>query len=178
MKVPFSGRSSGFRDVAVGATLAACLAACNDLAPVERREKPVAPNEVDAQLVISDPAPRPGDGVVALVQVNGGTQLRGVASFTARVRYDTTRLRLEGESPLNDDAMRVINPAPGETRIAGIAMGNGFPNGQLVALRFTALRADVVVGLQLAFDELHSVDRADLQKGIHMKPPAERRSFK
>ena len=142
---------------------------CSDVEPGARPNAANARRGVDAELVVSDIAPRPGTDFVLLVRLRPGAEVSQVASFTARVAYDTTRLRLLGEEPLDDAASRIVNPAAGDARIAGIAT-DGFADGQLFAMRFRALAPDGLATLRVAFDELHDVTGSDLEKTVRILP--------
>jgi hypothetical protein len=146
------------------ALLSASVIACRDDAPTERPQvTDAAPNEVVARLVFSNLEPRPGDEFVVLVQVASGADVRSVGSFTGALTYDSTAARFIAEHPLTDDATRVMNPLPGETRVAGISL-RGFRNGRLVALRFEARTSGATTDMHMEFDQLHAVDREDLRR--------------
>lgn len=154
----------GWSTLAVLGMLAWLVAGCRDQHP-DATQSAVADRQALAQLVASNLAPRQGDEVVVAVELRRGGAIGAVASFTARLGYDATRLRVIGEYPLDDGATRVVNPLDGETRIAGIAV-TGFGDGALFALRFTALSSDPFRGMLVAFDELHTTESQDLQKTV------------
>ena len=145
------------------ALLSASVVACREDAPTERPSVDVAPKEVVARLVFSNMEPRPGEQFVVLVQLASGVDVRDVGSFTGALTYDSTAARFVAEHPLSDDATRVMNPLPGETRVAGISL-DGFRNGRLVALRFEARAMNATSAMHMEFDQLHAVDREDLRR--------------
>ena len=147
------------------ATVATITVGCNDVTPAVRPPALIAPNAVESRLVFSNADPRPGDDLVAMVQVRTGSKVGAVGSFTARVVYDPTRLELKGEAALGDEAMRVLNPVRGAARVAGIST-KGFADGKLVALRFTTRGAGATSGMRVTFDELHALDREDLRRVV------------
>ena len=142
-----------------------CLVAgCRDQMP-QRTASAVSERDVVAEFAASSLAPRSGDEIVVAVRIRSGAAVGSVASFTARIGYDTTRLRLIGENVLSDGATRMVNPLAGEARVAGISV-NGFGDGNVFALRFAALNSDPYRGMLLAFDELHATDGNDLVKTV------------
>ncbi len=150
------------------AAVAATAIACSDVEPAGRPNVAApAPRGVDAELVVSNMAPAPGSEVVVLTRVRGGSDVRRIGSFTARVAFDTTFLRLLGEEPRGDGATRMLNPAAGEARIAGFTT-EGFVEGELFALRFSVLQEGALTTLQVAFDELHASDGTDLQQRVQV----------
>jgi hypothetical protein len=128
-----------------GALLVA--AACRDARQAPNVVPTVPTDTGVAQLVISDTAAAVGDTVRVTAM------LAGVASFTARVRFDSTALRYVGEHALNDGAMRAANGLPGELRVAGAAL-EGFGSGALFAARFEVRRAGGLESLRLTFDQM------------------------
>ncbi|MGQ0639187.1 MAG: hypothetical protein ACT4P6_00200 [Gemmatimonadaceae bacterium] len=170
-------RSNNRWHSALALVVTTVLTACSDVAPDDRPNAATARRGVDAELIVSDIAPTAGADVVLLVRVRLGSDVQPIASFTARVAYDTTRLRLLGEQQLEDAATRMINPAAGDARVAGFTT-DGFADGQLFALQFTALQPDGLTTVQLAFDELHSVDGRDLQNVVRVLPTLVPRSLR
>jgi len=164
--------------VALVAVVATTAIACSEVAPeVKPNAATPPPRGVEAELVVSNMAPAPGSEVVLLTRVRGGSDVRRIGSFTARVAYDTTRLQLLGEEPLGDAATRALNPAAGEARIAGITT-EGFADGELFALRFRVLQESALSTLQVAFDELHASDGTDLQERVQVARTPVPRSVK
>jgi hypothetical protein len=91
-----------------------------------------------------------------------------VASYTARVTYDTLALRFAGELPLDDKATRVSNAVGPSVRVAGFAVG-GLASADLFRLSWqvrTARGAAALDGLQLSFSELHSAQHEDLRSRL------------
>ena len=133
---------------------AACTEQASTASPVVQRVQP-------ARLVLTDSSAAVGASVDvfadAVLPANGV-----VGSFTARIRFDSTSLRFDGELPLDDGAMRASNASPGMLRVAGAAQA-GFANGRLAAYRFVVLRANGARTLALTMDELHTVERAAVQ---------------
>jgi hypothetical protein len=158
-----SSPASRVRAASVILGLVCAVAACDNPARVKRAPQLSASDAVEAEVVFSRATPRPGDEVLVLVRVRTGADVPAPASFTARLRYEADRLRLEGAYELSDGALRVMNPGAGEVRLAGIAQ-QGFPEGRLTALRFTALAPNPSYGVQLAFEELHATNRDDLRR--------------
>lgn len=141
--------------------LAILIVACRDSTPARPRTTLSVPDAIEAQLIFSNLTPRAGEEVVARVRVQTGAGVKPIGSFTARIAYDTLALAFIEEEPLASVGMRVVNPAPGEARVAGIST-TGFENGELVALRFMARRAGSISSTSATLEEMHSVDRDDL----------------
>lgn len=136
----------------------ALLAACGETSSTV----PAAPQRADiASLVLSDSAAVIGASVDVYAQASVPSP-GVVGSFTMRVRFDTTMLRLDRELALDDGAMRAINAGAGLVRIAGVSE-RGFEGGRLAALRFIVLRANGAQALQLVVDEMHTVARAEVK---------------
>ncbi len=133
---------------------AACTEQASTASPVVQRVQP-------ARLVLSDSSAAVGAYVDAFADaVLPAPGL--VGSFTARIRFDSTSLRFDGELPLDDGAMRASNASSGMLRVAGVAQA-GFRGGRLAAYRFIVLRANGARTLELTMDELHTVERAVVQ---------------
>ena len=151
----------------VGASIAlSAVAACNE--PLSSRIA-VAPDVVsEARLVLSDSAP----GVGATVDVSADVALPAAevaGSYTARIRYDTTALRFEGEIAIADGTQRATNASEGVMRFAGAAQ-RGVVEGRLAAFRFRVLRVGAVQTLQLSVDELHSLTRGNAAASLRIAP--------
>ncbi len=125
-------------------------AACRDARQAPRVVPPVSPDTAVVQLVLSDMAPAIGDTVVVTAM------LSGVASFTGRVRFDSTALAYAGEHASSDGALRAFNGLPGEVRVAGAAV-DGFSTGSLFAARFVVRQGGGLQSLRLTFDQMSRV---------------------
>jgi hypothetical protein len=124
---------------------------------------------LEARLDLSDSAPRAQSEINVTVQLRG-EQSANVASFTARLPYDSVGLRYVGEVTANDGATRIVNPQPGLLRIAGIAP-QGFKDGQLYVVRFSVVRPQSLSSLRLLMDELHTAARVDLSGEVAPRNP-------
>jgi len=122
---------------------------------------------IEAVLIVSDLAPSIGGSLVVSVQAiaTGGT----VGSYTARIDYDSTALRFDGEAQMSDQALRATNPVPGRLRFAG-ASTTGFSDGRLASYKFVVLRADAARTLSLGVDEIHMVTRTDAKSNLIVAP--------
>jgi hypothetical protein len=139
----------------------------------EPNRKPVASATaspvLEARLDLSDSTPRAQSEIDVRVQLRG-EQSGKVASFTARLPYDTTALRFVGEATISDGATRIANPQPGLLRIAGIAP-QGFKDGLLYVVRFSVVRPEALSSLRLLVDEMHSTGRADVSPALSSRAP-------
>ena len=122
---------------------------------------------VEAVLVVSDPSPPVGGALVVSVQTNSNQGI--VGSYTARIKYDSTALRFDGEIPISDKGMRAVNPTGGLVRFAGAA-ADGFPDGRLASYRFVALQPNSGKSLSLVVDELHMITRVDVKSALTVAP--------
>jgi hypothetical protein len=151
----------------VGIALAGALLiiACSETNRPTVPQNPVP--AVRAALVLSDSAPPVGGALVVSVQAlaDEGT----VGSYTAKINYDATALRFEGEVAIADQALRASNPSPGLVRFAGAAAA-GFTNGRLASYKFSALRANSARTLSLVVDEMHMITRLDAKSGLIVAP--------
>jgi hypothetical protein len=156
--------SPGRRAIAIAACTLA-IAACSETyrsAVVEN-----ATPAVEAVLVVSDPSPPVGSPLVVSVQTNSNQGI--VGSYTARITYDSTALRFDGEIPISDKGMRAVNPTGGLVRFAGAA-ADGFPDGRLASYRFVALQPNGTKTLSLVVDELHMITRVDVKSALTVAP--------
>lgn len=138
---------------AVATLLLACTEQASTVTPAITQRAELA------RLVLSDSSAAVGRSVDVYAQVALPAPAV-VGSFTARIRYDTTALRLEQELPLDDGALRATNAIAGVVRVAG-ASGSGFTSGRLAAYRFTVLRVNGALGLDLTMDEMHTMQRTE-----------------
>jgi hypothetical protein len=122
---------------------------------------------VEAVLVLSNPAPAIGDVIVVSVQANSNQGT--VGSYTARIKYDSTALRFDGEMAINDKGLRAVNLAPGLVRLAGAASG-GFSDGRLASYRFVALAPNGAKTLSLVVEEMHMISRVDAKSALTVAP--------
>jgi len=157
-------RPTTLRVFAVGAVLA--LAACRDtesaasIAPTPRLSR-------SAQLEVS-PA-LAGDSVitVSLRVLNPGAV--AIASITASIDFDTTRVRYLSEVSLGDGALRAAHAERGRVVIAA-AHATGFAEPILAQLRFVARDSAAIRSLQLRISELHSADAHDARTQLTISP--------
>jgi hypothetical protein len=122
---------------------------------------------VEAALVLSDSAPPVGGALLVSVQAiaNQGT----VGSYTAKINYDPTALRFDGEIAINDKGLRASNASPGLVRFAGAA-ATGFTDGRLASYRFAVLRPNSARTLSLVVDEMHMITRLDAKTALIVAP--------
>ena len=139
---------------------------CNE--PVASKVTSAPDPRLEAGLVLSDSTPVIGETVDVYARVSSAMPSL-VASFTARIRYDTTALRYQQELPIGDGALRATNATAGLVRFAGVA-AHGLPDGQLAAHRFVVLRGNSLRSLQLVVDEMHTVTRTDAASQLRIGP--------
>jgi hypothetical protein len=152
----------------LGLTTILAAAACTEPRRTQASVTAAVP-ELEARLDLSDSTPRAASVITVTVQMRG-TAATNVASYTARVAYDSLGLQLESEPTFADSATRISNPQPGLIRIAGIAP-NGFAGGRLYAVRFTVLKPQSLSSLRLAVDEMHTTAHADVSASVARVKP-------
>src|SRR5690242_4240338 len=97
---------------ALVATMTAIVAgACTEPVQSKPPRTPVD-GPLEARLEPASTSAKVGDIVRVALSVRG-TSSRDVASYTARITYDSTQLRYVDEVAVEDGAMRVINPQGG-----------------------------------------------------------------
>jgi len=122
---------------------------------------------VEAALVVSDSTPPVGGAL--LVSVQAVAKEGTVGSYTAKINYDPTALRFDGEIAINDKGLRASNASPGLVRFAGAA-ATGFTDGRLASYRFAVLRPNSARTLSLAIDEMHMITRLDAKTALIVAP--------
>jgi hypothetical protein len=160
-----SNRVFRLEKVVIACTCALFMTACSEPYRSTVAQNPVP--AVKAALVLSDSAPPIGGTLVVSVRARAGEGT--VGSYTAKISYDATALRFDGEIAISDQAMRASNPSPGLVRFAGAAAA-GFVDGHLASYRFVVLRANSVRSLSLAVDEMHMITRLDAKTGLILAP--------
>ncbi len=122
---------------------------------------------VEAALVVSDSAPPVGGSLVVSVQTV--TRHGTVGSYTARIVYDSTALRYDGEVAMNDNGARAVNPSAGLVRFAGVAPA-GFADGRLATYTFAVLISNGARTLHLVVDEMHMITHLDAKTALTVAP--------
>jgi hypothetical protein len=142
------------------------LLGCTEPRRVDRN---LAPQPVlDATLELSDSLPTAGSDLIVFVRLRG-TKATGIASFTARVSYDTASLTYLSDVAFDDGATRISNPTPGLIRSAGIRI-QGFGAAPLVGHRFRVRGPLTGAFLRLSMDELHDANRANAAASLRVVP--------
>ncbi len=144
------------------------LAACRDTDGAAS----IAPTATDtrsAQLVVS-PA-LPGDSVVTVTlrMVNPGAT--AIASITATIDFDTTRVRFLSDASLGDGALRAANAVRGRLIVAA-AHPTGFAEETVARLRFVSRDSVAMRSLALGVTELHLTDARDARTTLRIIPTA------
>jgi hypothetical protein len=110
-------------------------------------------------LSLSSPAPRVGDRVTVGVNAVRAAEAEAIGSFTLRVAYDTTALRLAA-SEMSKEGLVMGNAARGVVTIAG-ASGDGFRARSLATLTMEVVRAGAFQSLALTVDEINATSFRD-----------------
>jgi hypothetical protein len=137
------------------------LAACAEL-PTEPAapDAPTAPVEgVLVYLSLSSLTPQAGDRVTIAVNALRAVDAEAIGSFTLRVAYDTTALRLVA-TELSKEGLVMGNAARGVVTIAG-ASGDGFRATPLATLTMDVMRAGALSPLALSVDEMNATSFRD-----------------
>jgi len=160
---------NAFKRVSSTALLSTAVVAIACTEPVRTPPpEPPAPR-FEAQLELSDSAAVAGATVTATLRLHGKLA-SPVASFTARIAYDSLGLRFVEEVARSDGATRAINPQPGLVRVAGIAP-KGFADGTLEVIRFTVLRPAALYTVAATIDEMHTAVITDAAASLARRVP-------
>jgi hypothetical protein len=137
------------------------LAACAEppTAPIAPAEPSAPATGVLVYLSLSSLAPQPGDRVTIAVNALRAADAEAIGSFTLRVAYDTTALRLAA-SGTSGEGMVLANAARGMVTIAG-ASGEGFRASPLATLTMDVVRAGALPSLALTVDEITATSFRD-----------------
>ena len=130
------------------------------------RPRPVAESEPQtvAFLVMSDTAPVAGDDVRVTARARAAA---GIGSFTARLRFDATRLAYVGSESAS--GMRAVNERePGLLIVAG-ADPSGFTEDALFTVRFRAITGGSADALQLEISELTGTNFESLMPSLAVR---------
>lgn len=144
------------------------LAACRDtegaasIAPTANAAR-IAQLEVASAL--------PGDSVITVSLVVANPGAVAIASITASIDFDTTRVRYLSEVALSDGGLHAANAKRGRVVIAA-AHPTGFGEPTLARLRFVARDSVAIRSLQLRVSELHLTDAHDARAQLTISPPA------
>ena len=150
--------------------MAAALSACDRRAETAA---PAPPNTTPAPalssgpasfLTVSDSNPAVGSTIIVAGNVAAASAARGVASFRARLVYNTAALEYVEEVPL-PGMMRALNPQPGRIIVAG-ASPTALADSRLFAVRFRVRAPQPLGALTLALDELNDADYASQLKQV------------
>lgn len=142
------------------------LGACSDDRTVSPPLPPPPPISANAWIMLSDTNAKAGSEVLvsAFAKSDGG---RSIGSFTARLLYDTLMLRVMEADSVRDDALRAVNPVPGEYRVAGASF-QGIPDGLLFRVRARVVDARSLKRIGLVIDEMHSTQFNELTEALQV----------
>lgn len=141
---------------------AGAIAGCND---DRRRQLPVAPTEVapdqlSAYVMVSDPAPEAGSRFTVSVRTLRGSAVGPVGSFTIELAFDSTQLRFH-EAARSGLGMVMANGAKPGVVIAAGAAALGFTSDELLEATFSVLPGadpgEAIETLTLNVTELNSL---------------------
>lgn len=156
--------SSIARAVGAMALVVVAAVACTEPRTPQRVSTPTP--ALEARLELSDSLPRTGSEITVRVRLRGDAADH-IASFTERLRYDSTGMRYVEDVASTDGATRVTNPTAGLLRSAGLR-ADGFAGGVLVEYRFVVVDPSAVRRMRLTVDELHELSHADASKSVQI----------
>jgi len=113
--------------------------------------------------------PTAGDSVISVVVRVTRPAAQRVASLTAAVVFDSTRVRFLNDASSADGGMRAANAARGRLMIAA-AHAAGFDTEELARLRFVARDTAAYRTLALQVMELHLLDARDARASLTTLP--------
>lgn len=134
---------------------------CRDQQSVSTAARTAENSQNEARLVFTSLKVQEGDDVLARLETRTTAQVKPIGSYTVRIRYDSAVLEYVAEEATRGDAVQIVNPQEGEIRAAGISAA-GFPDGQLVGMRFRARRSGPIVDVIAVIVEMHAIDRGDV----------------
>jgi hypothetical protein len=102
-----------------------------------------------------------------------GLDTPAVASLTADISYDTTRLRYRFDESPQDGAMRAMSATRGRVSIA-VAHATGLTHNVAARLAFIASDTTAYQTLRLTVRELHRIDASDARRTLTVVPTATR----
>lgn len=124
-----------------------------------------APPVRASYIVASDSMVPAGSDLVVTGNVDAATGSERVASFLARLHFDTRQLEFVSDDAL-PGVMRAVNPGDGVVVIAG-ATATGIPDSRLFVLHFRARVAVTQPALSLTIDELNTVQFVNRISSLH-----------
>jgi hypothetical protein len=139
---------------------AAASLGCDDDRPLAT-ELPTGPaavpaNALSAFVTVSDSRPGVGDQLTVAVRALRGQSVGAIGSYTLRLAYDSTKLRLL-DTGRSDFGMVMANGADAGVIVAAGASSQGFTDDQLLVARFMVTGARAVASLKLDVTELNSL---------------------
>lgn len=139
---------------------AAASIGCDDERPLAN-ELPTGPaavpsNALSAFVTVSDARPDVGDHLTVAVRALRGQNVGAIGSYTLRLAYDSTTLRLL-DTGRSDFGMVMANGAQAGLIVAAGASSQGFTDDQLLVARFAVTGARAVASLRLEVSELNSL---------------------
>lgn len=164
-------RTSPIFRYAILVTAAAASLACDDKHPVAT-QIPTGPasvpaNALSAYMRVSNPRPSAGDRITVTVRALRGQGVGEIGSFTLRLAYDSTSLRLLETGKSQYGMVMANGDTRGEIRAAG-ASGQGFTDDQLLVATFLVTGARAIPSLKLDVSELNSIKFEDQRAAMRV----------
>ena len=147
------------RSLAAVAAALIALAGCHEPYTTRNPAGEITAKEIAPELRVVDSST--SGSVVVAVSLRATWDIGKVASFTARVTYDSSAMEYVEEVPTADGTLRIVNAERGVIRVAA-ASAQGMDPSRLALLRFTVRRRDGVDGARLVVEELHDGRSEDL----------------
>jgi hypothetical protein len=157
------GESIG-RIAALAALVSAC-AADRPLPTAAAAAVSKAPPVRASYIVASDSVLPAGGDLVVTGNVDAATGSERVASFLARLEFDTRQLEFVSDDAL-PGVMRAVNPGDGVVVIAG-ATATGMPDARLFVMHFRTKVAVSQPAFSLSIVELNTVQFANRISSLH-----------
>jgi hypothetical protein len=175
LTVPTGSRMTArvIRCLLIGAVLGTtALAACHDATNGTAPRVPQVPPSV--MMVVE---PDVGNDSLVTVGIRlVGLDTPAVASLTADIVYDTTRMRFRFDGSAHDGAMRAMYPARGRVSVA-VAHATGLTDDVAARLAFSVRDTAAYQSLRLSIREMHRIDATDARRTLTVVPaPTQLRS--
>jgi len=152
--------------------LAAATMACDDDRRPVTNEIPtgpgvIAPTALSAYMTVSDPRPAVGQRLTITVRALRGQAVGKIGSFTLKLAYDSTRLRLIDTERSEFGMVMANGTTRGIVRAAG-ASSQGFTDDRLLTATFLVIGARPTGTLKLDVSELNSVAFEDQRPAMQV----------
>ncbi|MCC6242678.1 MAG: hypothetical protein IT353_07535 [Gemmatimonadaceae bacterium] len=155
-------RSVRVRSWHLALALCGAVSACVEN-EANRSVAPAPASQLSAQLTVTLPVANDSMALATIHVVNPGAI--ALASLTAAIVYDTTRIRFVSEASPPDGALRAANASRGRVLVAA-AHTTGFAAERVAVLRFVSRDSAALREMAMQITELHLTNAADVRGAV------------